>query len=349
MRLHSSPTSLPGCFLLRVLLLAAFSCLALVPSKAVLAADNKAAGSEAAGSHVLPPSERLLKLVDARPWHKASDDGRTLEGAVFDRAGNLLFCDNTTRRIVQVSKDGSEKTLVDVPSHAPGGLAFGPDGRLYICAIDMDRDEGVILALAEDGSLETIIGPEKGFWPNDMVFDKEGGFYFTDFRGSAFDPKGSVCYVSPDFATVTPFLTGLSQANGVGLSPDGKTLWVTEFAKGILYRVDLTGPTSHSPVGANVAYRFQGPAPDSLRVDSEGNVYVAIYTQGRWLAFNPQGTPVMSIQAPGREKGDNLLATSLAVDPNEPRLYLVAGNLPGGAGSHVFTCEALARGQAPTR
>jgi lactonase len=56
-----------------------------------------------------------------------------------------------------------------------------------------------------------------------LVFDAKGGFYFTDFRGVSTDPKGGVHYVSPDFRTITPVLPHLAMANGIALSPSGRS------------------------------------------------------------------------------------------------------------------------------
>ena len=54
--------------------------------------------------------------------------------------------------------------------------------------------------------------------------------------------------------------------------------------------------------GALIPYHFVGRAPDSMRTDSEGNVYVAMNRQGRVLVFNPYGMPIGQILLPGREQ-----------------------------------------------
>jgi lactonase len=67
--------------------------------------------------------------------------------------------------------------------------------------------------------MQTIVPREAGYLPNDLVFDAEGGFYFTDFRGISTDPKGGVYYVAPDSRTITPVLPRLAMANGIALCP----------------------------------------------------------------------------------------------------------------------------------
>nr|WP_081979777.1 SMP-30/gluconolactonase/LRE family protein [Dickeya chrysanthemi] len=122
-------------------------------------------------------------------------------------------------------------------------------------------------------------------------------------------------YVTPDFATIRPVLPNLSMTNGLALSPDGKTLWATEFGRNLLHRVELTDPMTIVPIGSAVPYRFTGPAPDSMRMDADANVYVAIYGQGRSMVFNRNGIPIGQILLPGRDNGRNLHSTSLAIRP----------------------------------
>ena len=113
-----------------------------------------------------------------------------------------------------------------------------------------------------------------------MVFDSKGGFYFTDFRGYSTNPKGGVYYVSPDFKTVTPVIQNISVANGVALSTDEKILWVTETTTNRLHRIQLEDDGVTVPFGATIPYYFTGhEGPDSVCIDSDDNLYVAMYGQ----------------------------------------------------------------------
>ncbi|MBD5627776.1 MAG: SMP-30/gluconolactonase/LRE family protein [Desulfovibrio sp.] len=296
----------------------------------------------------VPPSEQAVPLETAQEWLTVSPQNDILEGAIFDGEGNLLFCDVSRRSVLRLTPEKALSTLVEVPGIGAGGLALHKDGRLFMAVLDLGRKVGGILAWSpKTGAFETIVPPEAGYWPNDLVFAPDGGFYFSDFRGSATDPAGGVYYVSPDFRTVTPVIPRLAQANGVALSPDGKTLWATEFAANRLHRAQLDGPATVSPIGSAVPYHFTGPAPDSMRVDSQGNVYVALYGQGRVLCFNPNGIPVRQVLLPGRNEGRNLLSTSLAIDPAASELFIVTSNAAGDEPALVFKAGSLAPGQAP--
>ncbi|WP_428601985.1 SMP-30/gluconolactonase/LRE family protein [Pseudomonas sp.] len=296
----------------------------------------------------IPPSERALRAAVAEPWFKVSDEGLILEGAIFDHSGNLLFCDVTGGRVVRLSPDRQLSTVVTLDGLSPGGLAFHKDGRLFIAALSGTFDSGAILAVDADGSgLRTIVPPEAGYLPNDLVFDAQGGFYFTDFKGTATEPEGGVYYVSADFSTITSVLPKLAMANGVALSPDGKSLWATEFGRNLLHRIHLADATTIAPIGSAIAYRFVGPAPDSMRVDADGNLYVAIYGQGRVLAFNRNGIPIGQVLLPGRDDGHNLASTSLAIDPERNDLYAVSNDGDGGQGAAVFCAKVFSKGLPP--
>ena len=300
------------------------------------------------GAVPIPPSERALQTVVAEPWFKVSEEGLILEGAIFDPSGDLLFCDVSGRRVLRLTPDKQLSTVVTLEALSPGGLAVHKDGRLFIAALDIPNIRGAILAVNSDGSgLQTIIPPVAGYLPNDLVFDARGGLYFTDFKGTATEPRGGVYYATPDLATIKPVLPHLAMANGLALSPDGKSLWATEFGRNLLHRIELADATTIAPIGSAIAYHFVGPAPDSMRADADGNVYVAIYGQGRVLAFNRSGIPIGQVLMPGRDGGHNLATTSLAIRPGTHGLYVVTNDAAGGQGATVFHSTAFGKGMPP--
>ncbi len=205
---------------------------------------------------------------------------------------------------------------------------------------------GGIFAVNPDGTgnMLPVIGTEKGFMPNDLAFDANSGFYFTDFKGTSTEPTGGVYYVTPDFSEIIPVVRNLSMANGITFDSKTNTLWITEFGRNLLHRVVLTGSTTIGPIGSNVAYHFVGPAPDSMRADSDGNLYVAKYGQGRVLVFNPAGIPIGQILLPEREQGHNLLSTSLAIRPGSKDLFVVTSDGDRGLGANIFHAKAFANG-----
>lgn len=301
------------------------------------------------GAVPIPPAERELPTAGAERVFTAGTGGETLEGAIFDEKGNLLFCDVSGKRILNLSPDNAISTVAKLENLAPAGLALRKDGRLFIAALNLENGLGSILALTlENGKMEVIIPVEAGYLPNDLVMDSSGGFYFSDFKGSSTQPDGGVYYVSPDLSTITPVLSNLAQANGLALSPDGKTLWITEYAANRLHKVSLKDAISITPTGYKIPYTFIGGAPDSMRADADGNVYVAMMGQGRVLVFNPEGLPIAQVLLPEREKGLNLRSSSVALHPRKEEMRIVAGNTPKAASSDatIFGAASLAPGLA---
>ena len=300
----------------------------------------------------LPASERDLPTATAEPLYKVSDSPIGLEGPAFDRQGNLLFVDVFGGRVLRLSPDHQLTTVYADPELHPAGIAIHKDGRIFLaCLGAMDSHgqfpAGTVIAINPDGSnRQTIVPPSAGYVLDDMVFDSQGGFYMTDFKGMSTNPAGGVYYVTPDFQTITPVLPGMCAANGVALSPDDKVLWTTEFANNRLHRVELKAPGAVARFGALIPYHFVGRAPDSMRTDSEGNVYVAMYHQARILVFNSYGIPIGQILLPGRENNHFLKSTSLAILPGSRDLVIVARDELGGRGSMIFAARALAEGFA---
>lgn len=176
---------------------------------------NKAAlalvyDSQTRGPVPVPPSEHNLQTVVAEPWFQVSDKHIVLEGPAFNRDGNLLFCDVSGSRVVRLTPDKHLSVVVSEKQVSPGGIAIHKDGRIFIAAINLVERTGTIIAVNPDGAeRQTIVPLEAGYMPNDLVFDGDGGLYFTDFRGTSTEPKGGVYYISPDLKTITPVLPHL--------------------------------------------------------------------------------------------------------------------------------------------
>jgi lactonase len=300
---------------------------------------------ELEGPFPIPQSERGLETVVAEPYFQVSPNGLQLEGASFDRQGNLLFVDVFGGTIFKLTPDKQLSTVYPANALGSAGIAIHKDGRIFVSGLGNFVNTGSIFFMNPDGTgLTTVVPTSAGYLPDDLVFDKNGGFYFTDFRGDTNNRIGGVHYVAPDLQTITPVLTGMAIANGVCLSPDGSVLWATELAAGQLRRVELSGPTTIAPFGTATPYYFNGFAPDSMRSDRDGNVYVAMYSQGRVLIFNENGIAIGQILLPKRETGHNMRSTSLAFFPGTNDLVILTNDANGGEGSWIFRAKGFAKG-----
>ena len=240
------------------------------------------------------------------------------EGPIAMPDGSVVLVEIRAGRLSRVRPDGGRETVAECGG-GPNGAAVGPDGRVYICnnggfawirdgAIrrpgDVTPDDyrgGSIQAVdPETGAVETLYtecggNPLNG--PNDIVFDAQGGFYFTDLgrrRGRRMD-RGAVYYAPPGGGALSEAVFPIDTPNGIGLSADEKTLYVAETAGARIWAWDVEapgvlGPAPHSMFPGRLHYRAAGYERfDSLALDSEGNVVVATLGTGCVTAVSPEG------------------------------------------------------------
>ncbi len=225
------------------------------------------------------------------------------EGPVVFADGSVVVVEIMAGRITRVRPDGRTE-VVATPGGGPNGLALGPDGALYCCnnggfawsgeeaglmlpggaAADYDggRIERIDLAT---GTVERLYDAGNGAklsGPNDIVFDKSGGFWFTDLgKHHAYGTDyGGLYYATPDGRSITCAVHGPNM-NGVGLSPDGNTVYVACTQARLLLAFDVTGPGTVAPsalpaLPGRVVTSFPGYTYlDSLAVEADGRIAVA--------------------------------------------------------------------------
>ncbi|MEC5301927.1 MULTISPECIES: SMP-30/gluconolactonase/LRE family protein [Staphylococcus] len=293
--------------------------------------------------------EQGIQTITAEPWLEISDKGLQLEGLCFDRNGDLILCEVFGGTIFHVALPDKKITRI-LNSHKenPAAVKIHKDGRLFVCYLgDFDSSGGIYAVDANGNKIQEIVSDiETEYCVDDLVFDSKGGFYFTDFRGYSTNTKGGVYYVSPDFQSITPVLQNLAVANGVALSTDEKTLWVTETNANRLHRIDLLEDgVTIAPFGASIPYHFTGhEGPDSCCIDSDDNLYVAMYGQGRVLVFNKRGYPIGQVLIPGRDSGHMLRSTHPAFIPGTDQLIICSNDIENDGGSWIYTVKGFAKG-----
>jgi sugar lactone lactonase YvrE len=125
--------------------------------------------------------------------------------------------------------------------------------------------------------------------PNDIVFDRQGGFYFTDLgkRRARDRDHGGLYYALPDGSKITELVHPMLSPNGVGLSPDEKTVYVADTETSRLFAFDIVEPgvLRKEPFPAPYTGRLVCGLPgfqrfDSLAVEASGNIAVATLITG---------------------------------------------------------------------
>lgn len=299
----------------------------------------------------IPLSERDLPTAIAEPYFKVGEGGNlALEGPAFDRQGNLFFLDVYAGRILRLTPQRQLTTVYTDKDFHPAGLAIHRDGRLFVAGLGPigpsgNFEGGSVIAMdANGGNRQVIVPTTSKYLVDDLAFDNAGGFYFTDFRGTSTQPDGGVYHVPPDLRSVTPVIPRLGAANGIAVSPDGKVLWASEFATGRIHRADLASPGVVGRWGTSIPHQFIGRAPDSMRTDADGNLYVAAYHQGRLLVLSPSGVPIGQVLLPGREEDKFLKVTSMAFIPGSDEMVILARDELKKTGSMIFKARGFAKG-----
>lgn len=241
-----------------------------------------------------------------------ADDLWFPEGPVWLPDGSIVLVEIRRGTLTRVWPDG-RKTIVANLGGGPNGAALGPDGHIYVCNNGgfkwVERNGRHFLAGTPDdytsGRIERVnletgkfdvlyesVGGNRLCGPNDIVFDAHGGFWFTDlgkWRERDMD-LGRVCYAKPDGSMVREVLFPMWKPNGVGLSPDGKTLYVAETETGRLWAWDVVAPGEitaatdvpvPAPHGGRLIYSPSTYARfDSLAVEENGFICVATLGPG---------------------------------------------------------------------
>ncbi len=249
------------------------------------------------------------------------------EGPVVMPDGSVVVTEIGVGRLTRVASDGAKTTVADTGG-GPNGLALGPDGHFYVCnngGFTWDRTDGRWRPVAkahdnvggsiqrvdpETGAVETLYdrcGDVALSAPNDIVFDRHGGFYFTDHghrQGRKLD-FGAIYYAKADGSAIHEVAYPLIGPNGIGLSPDHRTLYVAETSSGRLWSWCLEAPGRlakadwPSPTGGDLAAGLPGfQRYDSLAVEAGGNIAIATLRFGGIVVVSPEGGEVQRIATP---------------------------------------------------
>lgn len=253
------------------------------------------------------------------------------EGPVAMRDGSVCVVEIAAGRISRVAQDGRVSVLAETGG-GPNGMAPGPDGALYVC------NNGGFLVREVDGETRVIHGelpagyrtgsiqrvdPDSGraevlythcgdtplSAPNDLVFDAHGGFYFTDFGKIRKHSRdiGSIYYALPDGSHIQEVAHPLANPNGIGLSPDQRTLYVAETETARLWAYDIVEPGKvkkngfPSPNGARLVCGLPGYQRfDSLAIQADGGICVGTLITAKITVISPEGHVLRQIDMPDR-------------------------------------------------
>jgi gluconolactonase len=248
------------------------------------------------------------------------------EGPVAMPDGTVLVSEIARGTVTRVLPDGTSR-IVARPGGGPNGLALGPDGAVYCCNGGGTRFRELDGVLQPWGAapdyaggwidrIEPATGEVRRLYescdghrlssPNDIVFDADGGFWFTDLgkTSARARERGGVYYARADGSAIACAAYPIETPNGIGLSPDGKRLYVAETLSARLWAFEVTGPGELRLRDSRWAPGELLAAPgglrgfDSLAVQADGAVCVATLVAGGITRASADGMRVEHIPLP---------------------------------------------------
>ncbi|MCP5144194.1 MAG: SMP-30/gluconolactonase/LRE family protein [Gammaproteobacteria bacterium] len=284
------------------------------------------------------PAEGMVGMLASIPWADAGMPAVGIgysvlaTGLGFPEAplvmpdGRVAAVEILNDRITAVTVDGHASTLLEI-GIGPNGQAIGPDGSLFVLTNGGRPGQStggtvqrIDLASGASSTLYTRYQGSMLNGPNDLVFDEWGDLWFTDFSGNA-------VYNARSDGSELRFIADLTGANGIGLSPDGRTLFVAQTFDQRVVTMSITGrgQVAQDGHGARVQLLAQlDVSLDSLKVEAGGNIVVASGEAGL-TTLAPDGAIVSQSSIGG------LRVTNLAFGGPDMRTVYVTANHPGGS------------------
>ncbi|MEH2143918.1 SMP-30/gluconolactonase/LRE family protein [Nostoc sp.] len=217
------------------------------------------------------------------------------EGPIWDSSQNLLYwVDVYNHRVHQFHPTTGKNSFFDV-GDVVGAIATAGADRLIMVLRDhlafLNTQTGVVTPILE---IESNL-PNNRF--NDGKCDSQGRFWFGSMS-SLEKPQASLYRYDSD-GSLHVMETGLTVSNGLGWSPDEKTFYLTDSPHKKIYAYDfnsVTGNISNRRICVDLTN--ESFYPDGLTIDSEGNIWSAMWDGWYVIRFNPKGEEILRIKLP---------------------------------------------------
>ncbi|MEM8585494.1 MAG: SMP-30/gluconolactonase/LRE family protein [Bacteroidota bacterium] len=286
------------------------------------------------GQDVFGQQPEITSLFGGMEWS---------EGPLWLPEQGLIICSDVPNNHIQawdeangsrvwLSKSG-KTTEGNQPEPGSNGLILDADGHLVACQHG-NRQVARMLASLDDPKAEWEVLADNFEGkrlnsPNDLVYDSTGQLYFTDppygLAGQDDDPAKELdfsgVYRIDENGELSLLIQDLRRPNGIGLSPDGQTLYVanSDVEEAIirayaldqnhqieseLWTLDLTDRTADLP-----------GLPDGLEVARDGQIF-ATGPGGLWV-ITPEGTPLVRLST-------NYAVSNVELDTKEEYLYMTS-------------------------
>lgn len=242
-----------------------------------------------------------LALFVSKQVTPASEYTSGIEGPAVDAAGNLYVVNFGKNGTIGRLRPGTQKSelFTKLPDGSIGnGIRFSRDGRMYVA----DYKRHNVLVLEHGETVPQIFFHSSQFnQPNDLAIAADGTLYASDPRFSqnagqiwritrGADGKGKGIVMSSE--------RKMGTTNGIDLSPDGQTLYVSESQSSEIWAYRLDNNRLTQP---RLVKKFAKPELDGLRVDIDGKIFVTRPGNGTVAVLQPDGTLLREVKLTGEE------------------------------------------------
>jgi gluconolactonase len=227
-------------------------------------------------------------IAAAQRWKVVwSWEGNNADGPIAGDDGTLLFANNDAGNVMKLDPDTGLASVIHSDTNTGGALSRSKNGALFLAArglnseiVQLEPERTVFASTFRGEPLDCIGGVL-----NDLAADSRGGVYLTITGGGLFyaDREGVVSQYGEE----------MSRANGIILSPDETTLYVTNGPVVVAFDVDADGSLTNQREFGKLR---GGQGGDGSAVDAQGRVYVA--TGSSADVFAPNGEFLGSIPGP---------------------------------------------------
>ena len=298
-----------------------------------------------------PPKEVMVTaipgVIDAgAKWTLVWQGKENADGILGFKEG-LLFAQEQTNHVNMLDKHDKFSVYLS-NGHGPGAVAIDPKGRVIVVERTCTDPGGHMGGKPADCTEATDIAaltPErkvladsfmgKGLGRvNDLVADKKGGVYFTSGGAFYISPKGEVSSVGENLRT-----------NGINLSPDEKTLYITNGMVIMAFDVQPDGSVKNQREFAKLEGGGNG---DGMAIDAQGRIFdtangIQVFgPDGKYLGMIPTPRTVISVAFSGPGKKTLYAAMLGSVDANGQEVKTPDG--VRNTAMSVYKIQTLAQG-----
>ncbi|MCA9041416.1 MAG: SMP-30/gluconolactonase/LRE family protein [Planctomycetaceae bacterium] len=233
------------------------------------------------------------KLFVAKPFTPEKSFTAGIEGPACDAEGNIYVVNFLEQQTIgKTTPDGETSVFLKLPGKSVGnGIRFDRSGVMFVADY---MGHNVLKIDIQTREVEVYAHSDEMSQPNDIAIMSDGTLFASDPKWS--DGAGRIWRINLD-GSVELAADNLGTANGIDVSPDGKTLYVNESVQQNVWKFTIT--PEKKLVDKKLVKKFDDHGFDGMRCDVDGNLYITRYGKGTVIKLSPAGEVLQEIDVLG--------------------------------------------------